>query len=257
MAKKFYVIFSGAAVVLSTIAAPVVLAQSRGAAATGSAGFCSALAEKVSNVEQRISDQISKLDDAESTREINLSDRWDKFTSNRDTARAAQDDNLDARMTKLDSAAGTDAARQAVADFELAVKDALNAKREAVDAAIDAFHEGTVSLLETRKTAVMKVFTDREDAFGAATVKAEGDCDAGISPVTVRTALVAALKDARAKFAAARKANSDFSAKMQQLVAAKKAALDKAQSDFRTALEKAKTALKTVLGEPEASSTSQ
>lgn len=258
MNKKFSKVLIGGGIVIFAAVLSVALAQGqRTSTAKSGAGFCSSLTERVSNIEQKISNQIGKLGEAESAREARLNDRWDKFVSDREAARAKADDNLDARIAKLDSTVGTDAAKEAVAVFQSDVKSALSAKRDAVDAAVDTFHEGVASLLETRKTAVEAAFTAREDTFQAAVSSAEDDCASNIAPSVVRATLVAALKDAQAKFAAARKANTDFSAKMKTLVAAKKAALDKAHNDFKAALEEAKTALKAVLGESKVTSTSQ
>jgi len=258
MNKKFSKVLIGGGIVIFTAVLSVALAQGQGTStAKSGAGFCSSLTERVSNIEQKISNQIGKLGEAESAREARLNDRWDKFVSDREAARVRQDANLAARIAKLDLTVATDTTKEAVAAFQSDVKSALSAKRDAINAAVNTFHEGVTSLLEMRKTAVEAAFTAREDAFHAAVSKAKDDCAAGVSAGTIRTTLVAALKDAQSKFAAARKANTDFSVKMKTLVAAKKVALDKAQNDFKAALTSAKAALKAVLGESKATSTSQ
>lgn len=258
MVKKFSLASIGVAAIFSVIIAGVAFAQNQGTSTGRTAsGFCSALVARVSNVDQKISDQMGKLRQAENDRGSKLGDKWNKFTSERDTFRSKQDTDIESRVAKLGSMATTDAQKQAVAVFESAIKAALSAKRSAIDAALKSFHDGVAALLSARKAAVENAFAARSDAFHAAVEKAKADCASGVAAKTVRAALVSALKSAQSQFVSARKANDDFNAKMKQLTAAKKTALDKAQSDFRTAVEQARDALKAALGKPNASSTNQ
>jgi hypothetical protein len=265
MVKRFLLAPIVIATIFSVVVAGVASAQGQGTrpqsqgTSTGGAtgGFCSALVARVSNIEQKVSDQIGKLRQAEDNRGSKFSDEWNKFINKRETVRSEEDAKIESRIAKLDSTATTDAQKQAVAAFRSAIKAALSAKRSAIDAALKSFHDGVAALLTARRDAIEGAFKARLDAFNAAVEKAKTDCASGVSAKTVRTEFISALKSAQTQFVSARKANDDFNTKMKQLTAAKKTALDKAMSDFRTAVTQARDELKAALGKSNSTSTNQ
>jgi hypothetical protein len=249
MIKKFTVAIIGIEIVSAFSLSPVVFAQGKNQNATSSASdFCSGLVQRISSIDQKASSQLDTLKQNDNDKDSRVKSGWDKFVSDKNTAYAKQDADLDARVQKLSSTAKSDSEKQATAAFQTAVKVALAAKRLAFDAVIKTFQDGVSALLSARKTATEAAFTARADAFRVAAQKAQADCASGVSVKTVRAAFLAAVKDAEKKFVSARKADNDFKTKMQALTAVKKAAMDKAQNGFKAALDSAKAALKAAFG---------
>ncbi|OGZ00449.1 MAG: hypothetical protein A2945_03855 [Candidatus Liptonbacteria bacterium RIFCSPLOWO2_01_FULL_52_25] len=255
MTKKYISAFIALEIVVGSFGS-VVFAQGT---ATGTRPIrenaCAAFVTRIDALAGKVGERREKLQDHGEERKAKLDERWAEFAAKREAAREWRDENLNARIAKLEARNLTDAQKQAVAAFHAAMDAALDAKRDAVDAAVTAHHDGIKSLLETRKAAVEAAFTARSDAYKAAVEKAKADCAAGVDIKTVRDAFVTALKVAQEQFASARKANTDFNTKVKVLQATKKAALEKAHADFKAAVEAARAALKAALPKPTSSTT--
>ena len=178
MTKKYISAFIALEVVVGSFGS-VVMAQGT---ASGTKPIrenaCAALVTRIDALEGKVGEHRGKLEDRGEDRRAKLDERWAEFTAKREAARERRDENIDARIAKLEARNLTDVQRQAATAFQVAVTSALEAKRTAIDAAVKAFHDGVKSLLETRKTVVEAAFTARSDAFKAAVDKAKADCAA-------------------------------------------------------------------------------
>ncbi len=243
-----------------TVTAAAFAQNTRGSSTVGGnpsrAGLCSRLEDKISNEVDNLSRRVGEMTQNNADRESRLQNEWDKFLNNATTTRAHQDADLAARFAKLEENAKNDAQKQAVSDFQIAVINALSAKRTAIDAAIQSFHDGIFSLLSTRKTTVDDSLATMKSAFETVADKAKADCASGVDSKTVRDNFLTAIKDARKSFVAARTGQDSFKSAMQKLVAAKQQAFKKAQADFQSAITRARDALKAALPTNEGENTS-
>jgi hypothetical protein len=210
------------------------------------------------NICQRISDMSTQMEQRLSQRKKtpeNQFENWQEKAGQKDDelakTRSAWDANRTAQFAKLEARATTDNQKQAVADFKVAVKSAIAARRAAVDTAIAAFREGVKSLIASRKEDVSSNFTAFSDEVKAAFDSAKSDCASGKDPATIRTNLRNAIQAAKAKFHSNKIETPKIGGNIQPLIDARRAAVQKAFSDFKSAMEKARTELKKAFPEDE------
>lgn len=238
---------------------PIALAEGNdnGTSTRGNtaANLCLRIADQVVGLANRVSDRVGRVDSDKGDKVSKLNDAWSKFEGDRQNSRDKEDTNLSARLSKLSETGRTDAQKQAIAVFQAAVQNALQAKRTAIDAATKVFHDGVDNLMNSRNAAVSSTLLALKAAFQTASDKVKADCAAGVNAKTVRTTFLNAVKNAQKSYDAAKKSQNDFSFQMKALTDAKQVAFKKAQDDFKSAVNQAKNALKAVLGENTATST--
>lgn len=212
------------------------------------AGFCKALAAMSAKVEERLAGGTlsiaAKRDGAQARLETLKKTHDDKLKD----LRAKEDESRGKRVGELDDLADTDAERQALQDFQTDVAAAVAARRAATDAANDAFRDGLKALLAARKSAIDAATGTFAAAARAALAKAKKDCASGISPATVRQALLDAMKTAREMLQSDLQAVEKIGPQVKTLIETRRAAHEKAMDDFHAALEQAKSGLKTAFG---------
>lgn len=207
--------------------------------------------QRQENLCQKISDMANREQERLRQRTMNSGDRfqnWQLKTTEKNSElanlRSNWDGNRDAQFKKLEEKATTDAQKQAVADFEAAVKAAITARRTAFDAAITTFREGVKKLISDRAEGVSASFTAFSDATKAAYETAKTDCASGKDPATIRTTLRNSIAAARTKFHSEKTSAPKVGGNIQILIDARRAAINKAMTDFKTAMEKARADLK-------------
>lgn len=159
--------------------------------------------------------------------------------------RERQDTHLEAIYDKLDEGNATDAEKAALADFKVAVADAVAARRAAVDAANEAMQDGVAAVRASRQAAVDEAVSDFKSAVDASAALAKADCAKdGADSAKIREAYMKAIQDAKDDLTAARQPIDKMSEGVKPLIEAHRAALEKALADFKAALDKAKSELK-------------
>jgi hypothetical protein len=206
--------------------------------------FCSQFSTFTSKIDQKIigvSDKLSlkrdeisnKIDEKRENREVKLEQVREKWDNNR----------LE-HFAKLEEKAQTSEQKQAVADFEKAVNDAIVARRTAIDLAIHNFKTGVDQANASRKAAIDLLKNIYDVSVKTALTKAMVDCESGVAPATVRQSLVNDIKSARDGFNSERKEIDKIKDAKEKLISEKKAAFEKAISDFKLAMEKARSDFK-------------
>jgi hypothetical protein len=201
---------------------------------------------------QKISDMASQEERRLLERKNSPKDRfanWQEKIGQRDTdlagLRSKWDENRAAQFARLEEKATTDVQKQAVAEFETAVKAAISARRTAVDAAISTFREGVKNLISQKSEDVGTGFTAFSDAVKAAYDKAISDCK-GTSPdaVSIRATLKSSIQAARTKFQSDKQNAPKVGSGIQTLIDARRASVQKAMDAFKASMETARTNLK-------------
>lgn len=206
--------------------------------------FCNQLSNLTSRVDQRASGLGEKLQLKRNEIQNKIQERRENRDVKLEQVREKWDANREEHFTKLEEKAQTEEQKQAVIDFKKAVKDAITARRLAIDTAIDDFKAGTDQAIAERKSAIDKLSDEYESAVKEAITKATTDCASGASAATIRQNLANDLKAARDKFNSEKQALDKLQVEKDQLIAEKKAAFDKAISDFKVAMEKARNDFK-------------
>lgn len=193
----------------------------------------------VGNLEKRAREAESKM----SRNQEQWQERVGQFDSDIEEFRTARDTNIEAHFSKLEERATTDDQKQAVSDFEAAMKAAIEARRDAIDAARNAFRDAVKSAIGERNQALEESIASFKNAVSAAVSKAKSDCSGGTSAQQARTALKASVKAAHDEFVADRKV-AKVGDEVSELAKARNEAITKAMSDFRQAVEDATGKLK-------------
>lgn len=252
--KRFTTITIVALLTVSFAAPHILRAQTDRPERTGP-NFCSRIEGEASKLGERLTNQLSKIREHQTAAASRLETKRDELETKRDELRAAHDARIAAHIAKLGDRAQTDTQKLAVAAFQTAVTNAIDARRDAYDAAIRAFHDGTNQILQERKTAIDGRLASAKEKYDAAAAKANADCAAGTAPRAVREAFVSAIKSAKNSSDAVKSAHDTFKAKFEALKEARKTAVKAAHDAFRAAVEAARNTLKTALGERKNAST--
>lgn len=211
--------------------------------------FCQRLEAQKSKIDQGFYSKETKLEGKREEQKARWEDKWQERDERLAEKRKGAEENRDAHFAKLEERAKTDEQKEAIAEFQKAVKDAVLARQEAVNKAINDYREGVRKAIEGRKAALDGAIEAFKESVKSAFDKAIADCGSGADPKEVKSALQASLKSAREKLHADRTAVQKVGDSIKPLIEARKAAFDKAKEDFRLAIEKAKEDLKAVLGE--------
>jgi len=208
----------------------------------GNGNVCIMVSNRLSQVQQRISQHQNY--------QSRLSN-WEQKTNQQNTSlanlRAQWDTNLNGQFSALEAKETTSAQKQAVSDFETAVKNAIATRRSAVDTAMTDFRTSVKGLITTQGQGTDSDLTTYENAIESDFNTANQSCQA-TSPddAAISSTLQSSLQAARSQFQSSQQSlpkaggNSDI----QALITTRKAAIDQAMSDFKSAMETARTNLK-------------
>lgn len=178
-------------------------------------------------------------------------ERNERIRERRESALKKSDEYFQA----LQNRAQTEAQKQAVEKFIADVKTAVQTRKQAVDAAVQAFNDGLDQAAKVRQTAMQTAIDNFKKATEDAIAQAKADCAAGVAPVTARENFINNMKTARENFQTARENLQNLQPKLEDLRKTRNEALKKAQQDFKTALQKAKAELKAAFGSSSTSTT--
>lgn len=249
--KIYKIILVGVVCCVVMVFSGIVLARANdsvGEAANKRVGaFCKLIAELSSRIDQRLTAREAKIEERRAERTYTIAEHWQKRDEKKEEVRTRWSENREEHFAKLEEKLGSDAKKQALAQFRIAATEAIKVRQEAINKGIDEFRLGVQNAIAERKKAVddaKKVF---KDAINAAFAKAKTDCENGIDSATVRTNLQQDLKAAKDKYKSDIQNIEKLQVKMKELIAAKKAATEKAIADFKAALEEAKADFKAAL----------
>jgi len=133
--------------------------------------------------------------------------------------------------------------KEAILEFQQSVQTAVDARRAAYDAAIEAFWADAGTVVDTRRAAVDAAVADYEAAVNAAVASAKTACDGEGDLATIRKELNASLEAARDSYRIAIQSVKSYADMVQELVDERNAAFEAARDAFQAALEAAKTTL--------------
>ena len=150
---------------------------------------------------------------------------------------------------RLKDRAEGDDEEDAVVRYQKRVEEAVDDRRDAIDAAIAEFRTSTDALVVGRTTGI----TSARDAFTAAVAaaaeKLETDCLNGVATVTVVKSFKTSLAAARTKLIADKQAAQSVQEAMQALSLARKKSIAAAVSAFQTELAAANAELRAALAD--------
>jgi len=201
----------------------------------------SGMASARRNFEERAGERGGQMDEGRDSRDSKLED-----------SRSDADAKRSEMYARLEEQADTDAKKEAIEDFQKTVEEAVDDRRDAVNAALTAFRAGVDTLLASRKDDMQSAADTFAAAMKSALEKAKSDCEAGTAPATVRSNFQAALTAAHKALQTDRAESDKIRTEIQALADTRHAAIEKAMSDFKATVEAAAKELREAMGEAKA-----
>jgi FAD/FMN-containing dehydrogenase len=211
--------------------------------------FCTAF----TNAKARLKTEIVEKEAAVTTYLDTLPEDLGNERNGRDAkleeARSEADQLRSEEYVRLLARADGDKEQAAVKDYQQQVEDAVEARRDAIDAAIVKFRTGVDGLIAKRK----KTMQSARDAFAfavnAALVKLETDCAQNVATVTIRSDFEASLQRARTKLTGDRQVTESMQGTLKSLADTQKVSVAVATEVFQIELTAAKGELKQAFGD--------
>jgi len=208
--------------------------------------FCSKLSNFYDKSIKKIIEQQTKLEQKRIESAEKITNHQAEQEVRKAKNRIKWDGNRAKQYTKLEEKAVTDAQKQAIANFKIAVNTAVIVRRTAVDTAIKTYRDAAKQLIDSRKTAVDGIIGAFKTTVQSAVDKAKADCVAGIDAKTIKADFNVSIKAAKDKFKSDQYQIKKFMQLLQDLSKTRNEAIQKAHQDFVAAMDKAKKDLKTV-----------
>lgn len=209
--------------------------------------MCGKISDGITSVLERMQLRENSLVAKRDEKKTKILERRNDLLARLSDTRSKADDQREKHYDKMLERAATDAQKQAVEDFQAAAELAVDARRDAVDAANGQYNDGVAALLKSTNdstAAAVKIFTDSvETAFA----KAKTDCQAGKDAADIKSALQSSLQSTHAKFQSDRQAVEKIRSKIAELNQARQKAINQSWQDFRKAVEAARATLKEAL----------
>ena len=207
--------------------------------------FCAELPNKLSATTARVTGLTDKVNQASTQQDQKMIAEYQKVDQDVANGRQKADTKRVTDFNKLEAKANTDAKKQAIAPYEVAVRNAVNLRRAAYDAARKAYRSGAQAAVTSHHTIVTAQLNTFQGSVNAAFSTATTSCAATANQgPTIHTALQTSLKSARETFRSSRKADTTVGSQIKQLAVTRQAAFKSADQIFKTSLTTARQALK-------------
>lgn len=198
----------------------------------------SGMAEGRGRFEKRRDNRLDDVEDGRSSRDAKFEDK-----------RSDADGDRSEMYANLEAKADTDAKKEALSDFKKTIEEAVDDRRDAVDAALLAFRTGVDAAIAGRKDDMQGAVDTFQAAVDAALAKAKSDCENGTAPATVRTNFLSALEAARKTLQSDHQESERVGEQVKALAETRRIAIKKALDDFKATVEAATLELKKAFGE--------
>lgn len=229
---------------------PNVLSAATSTPKFGGQNVCGRLDAFISQMESRVTVREQKILTRQNERRTNWSDRLSGWDEKREQKRSQAETKRSDFYRNLESKAQTEGQKQAVVLFKAALQAAINARKAAVDTAIETFRSAVSRLLQSRQSSIDAAVSAYKAAQKSAFDKAKSSCGSETDARMILETLKTELKTAQDKFQADRQAIEKSVEQLRLLNETKRSAVEKAHQDFKAVLEKAKADLKAAFPQP-------
>lgn len=244
--KRIFSFFAAAAVTASALmqTSPAIAQGAASSTKMEGQNFCTRLDSLASKYEQNINTKLSGLQDRLTTRTQKMAGNRDAFNQKLDQQRAQWKQNRSALYAKLNAKATTDAQKQAVATFKIAIDAAVQAREAAVDAARSTYRNAVDQLVNQHRTDGLQTLSAFQTSVKNAIDTAKTECASGANPATVRTELQNTLASSRSARQDGVKKIDKIGPQLEVLVRARNAAVQQAMETYRNAVKQATETLR-------------
>lgn len=218
------------------------------AAAVSLSGVCARLGSLNGSVSARLASAAAEYQKKAEEKEARTAAALSAKSTNNASARAAADVKLEAYFKRLETIAGTDAAKKAaVSTFKVRVVKASDVRRDAVDAAARIYAEGVSTRLRERAAEVKTLGEQMRTELSEAIAGSDTRCRSGSDVAAVRTELQKVLASVERSYTAKLTDRTRLMASLAVLADERKAAIAKADATFAGELDASSQDLRTVL----------
>ena len=200
-----------------------------------------------SKMSSEVESKRSQLESKLSEKGAELTGKRSEWDSKRDEARTLADSKRQNHYTKMLEMATGDNQKAAIAEFQIAVEDAVNSRRDAQDEARQAYRDGVDAALEDRKDELESTASEFRQAVDSAVAKAKTSCLNGTPIDSVKSTLKIDLDAAKSELKNAQSQITSASDIVKSLAETRKKTIETAKAVFEEALETAKAKLNTSL----------
>ncbi len=243
--KTLYNTYTTGLLLFSIFLSPsIAFAQEKKVRAPESKNFCSRVDSIGAKIAEQVSGRTVKVAEKRTERLAKLADDRSKRDEKRATSWGAHDVSRDARIQALRSRAGNETQKNAVAQFESAVKRAVEKRRIAINAAVQTYRAGIDGLVSGRMANIDGSSTTLKQAIEKAIAAAKIACT-GPNPDAdgIRTTFTSTVKRAHDIYQSTR-SESAIRTEITILTDIRKRSVDAAVLQFKTDIEKATHDLK-------------
>jgi len=207
-------------------------------------GFCGALSAFKDKTLAQVATVTAAIESDKSKNQLLVQQRESDKDAAITTARTGESQTMASVFGNLEARATTATQKAAVKEFEKAVSDTTAIRQGKVDAAVSTYRAGLKSSLDLQDSQISAAVAAFQASLQKSLTDANSDCASGIASATLRVSLKSNLKAAKAALVADENKIDDASAKITDLLAARRKAIVSADQDFHGALNAARNSLK-------------
>lgn len=236
-------------IAVSGVMAGVLVASVPGVLAhegMSSQNFCAQLTQIQSRTGNWAENYGEVKEDRHGEKMIRRHHRWSQQDAEKQKRRADKEVRREKRFDRLEAKATTDAQKQAVATFKVAVQTAVDIRQTEINKAVADFRAGVASASGAYQTSIDAAIATFTTKANAAFAKAQADCTSGKDVATIQNELKTSLKAAKDQMKASVKA-VPVPEKVEALREVRKTAVHNAITKFKTAFTAARIVLEAAL----------
>ncbi|MFH1047151.1 MAG: hypothetical protein V1738_02510 [Patescibacteria group bacterium] len=258
--RNFQVIVAGAMIL--QLAWPMAVAAMNGTGtgegseprgqlqANMAARICDAFDQQAERIMNQSGQRQTRLETGRGNRHGVMTQQRDRQETRLGEIRDNFDERHQVRIGLLLDKVGDDQAKQAVLEFQQALKDALSVRRSAYDAAQGDYRSAVDAVVAERQEKIDGLVGKLQSAIDAAVAEAKAACDSeDVDLKALRDKLRTDLKTLRDNFRVEMQAISPVGDSIRPLVDARRAAFDAARAAFQASVDTAKETLRNQLAE--------
>lgn len=182
--------------------------------------------------------------ESEKQLETKMQEREDALTQRRQVRDQYRSEFYD----RLQEKAKNQQQEAAVLEFKNTIENAINTRREAVDAALDIFHDGVQQAVDSRKTSIDNLIAEYGKNREQLAAEVRNFCETSGDAVKARQTLQNRLQQAREEFKVDQKGVSSVGDTVKELAQVKNEAIRKASETFLSVFKEAQNRLRAELG---------
>lgn len=159
--------------------------------------FCSEWNEIDAKISSKITERETMFETKKENRITDLGSKWAEIDAKREAKRLEADTVLSTQIASLNTKATTDAQRQAIANYETSVKNALEVRRVAIDEIIKDYRSNINTAIENRNEIAGSAVDEFKASVNSAISDISAQCENDVSTRDIRENLKSAMEQAR------------------------------------------------------------